>query len=195
MPVEIRYDRFLVAGAPAGALVRHLEPGRLRTVLAYASADGAVVHHTSEIDHPGDVRHWTRSRYTETEKGLDVEHRHLGSAAPSVPTYADVLVVERLARLREDRLDVPVLHERDGDVEAGAFVRHARDLAAPRGLQVDSRVDVLTGVALHARHWCLGPTLLASDWMGAFSFRVRTLDLALRGVPDGVAALVRDAVR
>lgn len=199
-PGELRIERFLVGGIPAGALLRRLAPGRLSTVLVYADTTdqaGALVHHTSEIVYDGEPERWSRTRYTEAEHGLAVTHSNPDPARPSVPTYADVLVVERMARVRGldgASYEVAVLHERDGDIEPGTYRCHTRELGTPTGLQADCRVDVLTGAQLHSRHWCLGGVLLASDWMGAFSFRVASLDTALRGVPASAARALRDSV-
>ena len=187
---EVRFDRFLIGGRPAGALVRRLVPGWLSTVIAFADPSGTIVHHTSEIEYDGDPERWTSTHYTEAEHDVDVTHVNPDPTSPSVPTYADLLVVERLARVRGELYEVTALHERDGDLEPGAYRRHTENLGTPRGLTADSRVDVTSGARLHSRHWCLGGTLLASDWMGAFSFRVVSLEAALTGVPQEVADLL-----
>lgn len=192
---EWRFDRFLIGGAPAGALVRHLTAGSLRTVIVFAEPGGQLVHHTSEIYYEGEPERWTATTYFEAEHGLLRTETNPslkpGSgpdhATASVPSYADVLVVERLARaMAPTEYAVLVLHERDGDLSPGRYRLHTTDLQTPRGLQADVRVDVTTGVQLHSRHWCRRGTLLASDWMGAFSFRVATLEAALAGAPPQV---------
>lgn len=189
MNSEVRFDRVMLAGQPAGVLVRRLEPGRLRTRLVYAEASGAVVNHTSEISYDGEPTRWLTSHYTEAEHGLEVTHTNPDPATPSVPTLADVLIVERLARVRGERTDLPVLHERDGEWETASYLRRLTDLGTPRGLAADSRVDVLTGAQLHARCWCSGGLVVATDWIGLFSFRVASFATAIAGVRADVAEL------
>lgn len=197
LPAEIRYDRFLVGGSPAGALVRLLRPGLLDTLVVFALPGGQRVERRCRIewDRAGgsEAERWERVRYEAPREGIAVEHTNPAPGA-CVPSYADVLVVERLSRARAAECELDVLEEDDGELARTRYVRHVVDVAAPRGLTADSRVDVHSGAKLLSRHWCASDTLVASDWMGAFSFRVASLEVALTGVPDDVAYLVRETL-
>lgn len=194
---------------PCGAILRHVEPTRLRTRTVFKMGEAAPVYLVDHVvDHDGDVRRWTRFTYHspthETERSgtrdVDGTVRVDGTPAPAladaVGGYSEHLI---LAQMLADGADAVSYAQFDESApEEGVEPAELRRVGTEATQLLDgSRVEaervelVLQGRPTNT-HWCVDGVVVKSDWCGAQSFLVDDLDAVCAGLDAEVTALIRD---
>lgn len=192
-----------------GAILRRVEPGRLRTRTVFRMGDddpAYLVDHV--VEHDGDVRRWTRFTYDSPTSGshhvgirdLDGVVRVDGTPAPAlvdaVGGYGEHLVVALL--LGDDADAVAYRQFDEGSPEEGARSAELRRRGVETtelldGSTVDAeRIQLVIDGRPTNTHWCVDGVVVKSDWCGAQSFLVDDLAALCSGLDPDVAARIED---
>lgn len=192
-----------------GAILRHVEPQRLRTRTVFRMGEDAPVYLVDHVvDHDGDVRHWRRFNYHSPSS----ESQHVGTRdadgtvhvdgtpAPALSDaiggYGEHLVLAQM--LGDDADSVSYLQfDESGpeeDVQTAELHRigiEATDLLDGSTVDAERIQLVLAGRSTNA-HWCIDGVVVKSDWCGAQSFLVDDLDALCAGLDSEVAARIKE---
>ena len=192
-----------------GAILRHVEPTRLRSRTVFRMGEDAPVYLVDHaVDHEGDVRQW--KRFTYDSPSSDSQHSgtrdpdgtvHLdGTPAPAlsgaVGAYGEHLVLTQMIAIDADAVSYLQFDESEPEEDPQAAELHRRGIEATElldGSIVDAeRIQlVLAGRPTNA-HWCVDGAVVKSDWCGAQSFLVIDLDALCAGLDSEVAARIRE---
>lgn len=191
-----------------GAILRHLESGRMRARTVFRMGDDAPVYHVDQVvEHDGDVRRWTRFTYDSPTSGTShsghrtdgrvvLDGRPAPGLADAVGGYGEHLLLLDLLRDGARSVSYHQFDEGDPDagMEAAELVRDGRETTALLdGTLVDAeRVRLVVGGQPTNTHWHRDGVVLKSDWCGAQSFHVDDLGSSLHLLDDEVAALVEE---
>ena len=192
-----------------GAILRHVEPRRLRTRTVFRMGDDAPVYLVDHaVEHDGDVRRWSRFTYDSPTS----QTRHAGVRDPggtvrldgvpvpaldgAVGGYGEHLLVLQVLDSGADAVSYAQFDESEPRAGAQAAELHRQGTEVTElldGTSIDAeRVQlVLAGRASNA-HWCLDGVVVKSDWCGAESFLVDEVDALCAGLDPEVTALVRE---
>jgi hypothetical protein len=190
-----------------GAILRHVEPRRLRTRTVFRMGEDAPVYLVDHvIDHDGDVRRWRRfeydspsSHHTGTRDADGAVHLD-GAPAPALSdaicAYGEHLVLTQMLDDDADGATYLQLDESEPD-EGVRTAELQRDRVEATELLDGSTVDaervelVLDGRPTNT-HWCLDGVVVKSDWRGAQSFLVDDLEALCAGLDPEVTARIRE---
>ncbi|MCP3422569.1 hypothetical protein [Nocardioides pinisoli] len=192
-----------------GAILRHVEPRRMRTRTVFRMGEDAPVYLVDHVvDHDGDVRRWRR--FTYHAPGSETQHSgtrdadgtvHVdGTVAPeltdTVGGYGEHLVLAQMLADGEDAVSYLQLDESEpGEDAQQAELRRVGVEATELldGSTVDAeRVQLVLDGRSANTHWCIDGVVVKSDWCGAQSFLVDDLDALCAGLDPEVAARIRE---
>lgn len=168
--VTIRYESFYDDRTPggqegrrAGAIVRQVEDGVLRTLVCFQIADGLLVHHVSEMHYLQNAFAWTSFTHDEFETGVHVrvDRAEMVSrfGSGTVPGYAEYLLLQPLLRGACRSVQAHLIHEAaPDDAPVAAVLSLAasapEEIVLPDGsARTAHRVDVVVDGCLTNRHW------------------------------------------
>ena len=207
--MKTEYHAFVDGDAGrCGAILRHVEPGSLRTRTVFRMGEDAPVYLVDHVvDHDGDVREWRRFTYDSPTSGS----RHSGTRDPdgtvhvdgtpapaltdAIGAYGEHLVVAQMLADGADAVSFRQFDESEPD-DAQPVELHRLGVEATElldGSTVDAeRVQlVVAGRATNA-HWCVDGVVVKSDWCGAQSFLVADLDALCAGLDPQVRARIEE---
>jgi hypothetical protein len=192
-------EAFFVGGRRTGALVRETRRGLLRTTLAFRLPEGELVHLSQETRFGSSVLDWTAYRYVDFSTGTGVKgtpNTWHGAGPSAVPSYAAHLLLVRALRSGAGRLAFAQFVE-DGDrsVLACAFVREGVEAVdTPEGRQEALKVVLEVEGVPGNTFWCIGESVVKSDWQGGTSYATRDLPFVLGGLDRQVGVILAEAL-
>lgn len=208
--METQYYAFVDGDAGlCGAILRHVEPRRMRTRTVFRMDEDVPVYLVDHVvDHDGDVRQWRHFRYQSPSSGSrhagtrDPDgHVHVdGAAAPelfnAVGGYGEHLVLEQMLSDGKDTVSYTQFDESEpqGGVQTAELYRRgveATELLTGSTVDAERIELVLAGRSTNA-HWCVDGVIVKSDWCGAQSFLVDDLDALCAGLDPEVAARIQE---
>ncbi len=194
-----------------GAILRHVEPGRLRTRTVFRmGADAPVYLVDHVVEHDGDVRRWKCFTYTSPSS----ESQHSGTRdadgtvhvdgtvtpdlAGAVGGYGEHLVLAQMLARDEATVSYVQFDESEPGEDAQTAELHRCGFEATvllDGSTVNAeRIQlVLAGRPANA-HWCVDGVVVKSDWCGGQSFLVDDLNALCAGLDAEVVARIREFV-
>lgn len=192
-----------------GAILRHVEPRRMRTRTVFRMGEGAPVYLVDHVvDHDGDVRRWSRFAYD--APGSETQHSgtrdadgtvHVdGSVVPeladAVGGYGEHLVLAQMLADDEDAVSYLQLDESEPGEDAQQAELRRTGVEATElldGSTVDAeRIQLVLDGRSTNTHWCIDGVVVKSDWCGAQSFLVDDVDTLCAGLDPEVAARIRE---
>ncbi len=192
-----------------GAILRHVEPRRLRTRTVFRMGEDAPVYLVDHVvDHDGDVRQWRRFEYDSPIS----ESRHLGTRDPNgtvqvdgtpapalsdaVGGYGEHLLVAQMIGDDTDVVSYVQFDESEPESDPQTAELHRRGMEATElmdGSNVEAeRIQLVLAARSTNTHWCVDGVVVKSDWCGAQSFLVDDLEALCAGLDSEVAARIRD---
>ncbi|MGF9761105.1 hypothetical protein AAII07_38550 [Microvirga sp. 0TCS3.31] len=192
-----------------GAILRHVEPMRLRTRTAFRMGQDAPLYLVDHVvDHDGDVRRWRRFTYDspsseshhsgtrEADGTVQVDGTPTPALSDAIGAYSEHLVLMRMLGDEADTVSYLQFDESEPEQDSQAAELHRIGVEATElldGSPVDAeRIQLVVAGHSTNTHWCLDGVVVKSDWCGAQSFLVDDLDALCAGLDSEVAALIRE---
>ncbi|MGC5617136.1 hypothetical protein [Georgenia sp. Z1491] len=195
--MTIEHEAFRGADGSAGVLLRADSASGTRFLTCFVEPRDALYRVAIRVVHPGRPSEWTSLEMADHVGGTIATLGAREVAPGSIPSYADILVVEELVAsgedtVRWDRLDESTLGTVPAAVERGPEAE-VDDLdgtpitATPYALSIDGQPTYT--------FWVADGRVVVSDWSGAMSYRVADLEAALVGSSKDVATHAEAWVR
>jgi hypothetical protein len=209
-PVKTEYHAFVDGDVGrCGAILRHVEPRRMRTRTVFRMGEDAPVYLVDHlVDHDGDVRRW--SRFTYESPGSESQHSgtrdtdgtvHVdGTLAPeladAVGGYGEHLVLAQMLGGDEDTVAYVQFDESEPGEDPQTAELHKRGFEATElldGSTVNAeRVQLVLAGRFSNAHWSVDGVVVKSDWCGAQSFVVDDLDALCAGLDSEVVGRITE---
>ncbi|QYH35684.1 hypothetical protein [Salinibacterium sp. M195] len=201
--MSVAVESFYVGGVKSGALLRRTNADHITTLLAFQSPDGPLVQLEQTTWSAASPLDWTKFRFTDYLAGVETEStREMWVASQGntltaeldavIPSYlAHVLLATFLQTSAESR-DFGQFAEGTPDTLVSArFVRGAtEEILVGSNSIAAQKVSLLLEGHVTNTFWVDGQSILKSDWNGAESYPVPTLDDALGGLSTHIVEIV-----
>ena len=195
--MTIVHETFRGGDGSAGVLLRADSASGTRFLTCFVEPDDTLYRVAIRVVHPGLPGAWTSLEMADHVGGTIATLGAREVAPGSIPSYADVLVVEEMIAGGQDtftwqRLDESTLGAVHASVERGAESTVAGLAGHP--LTAAPYVLSLEGHPTYT-FWVAGGAVVVTDWAGALSYRVADLPTALEGTSRDVATHAEAWVR
>ncbi|MGC5629700.1 hypothetical protein ACPYO6_15805 [Georgenia sp. Z1344] len=195
--MTIVHEAFRGADGSAGVLLRADSASGTRFLTCFVEPGDTLYRVAIRVVHPGRPDQWTSLEMADHVGGTIATLGAREVAPGSIPSYADILVVEDLVAAGQDgyewnRLDESTL----GTLHAALRRGEEGEVDGLDGAPIAATPYVLEleGQATYS-FWVADGQVVVSDWAGAFSYRVADLDAALEGSSKDVATHAEAWVR
>lgn len=195
--MTIVHETFRGGDGSAGVLLRADSASGTRFLTCFVEPDDTLYRVAIRVVHPGLPGAWTSLEMADHVGGTIATLGAREVAPGSIPSYADVLVVEEMLAAGRDeftwnRLDESTLAAGHASVERGEPAEVPGRDGAP--IAATPYVLALEGVPAYT-FWVAGGEVVVTDWAGALSYRVADLPTALEGTSRDVATHAEAWVR
>ncbi|MBH0116032.1 hypothetical protein I6E52_04155 [Salinibacterium sp. NG253] len=201
--MSVAVESFYVGGVKSGALLRRLNADRITTLLAFQSPDGPLIQLEQMTWFAPSPLEWTKFRFTDhlagvetestREKWLESQQNTLNAEfGEAIPSYLTHVLLASFLQSRAESRDFGQFAEGAPDtVVAAQFIRgETEEIQVGSNSIAAQKVSLVLDGHVTNTFWANGQSILKSDWNGAESYPVPTLDDALDGLSTPIVEIV-----